>query len=195
MHLGIYTHAYIYTNTSICMYIYIYIYIYLYTYIIGLFILWEILLLSMINSSIKGLPTRWCAHKHTRPRACTRTHIAYTSTGIGLYQSCLGSYNECQMLFTSVPMYSSPCMLWETYHLNAYSVIKLRESSLTQLQLPLTHSLDNSTAILLSNQIKSIFVYLMLKSTSTVTDAKMVYRILLGGQCYTNWHKKYMKWE
>src|SRR6218665_1117623 len=34
--------------------------------------------------------------------------------------------------------------------------------------------------------IKSIFVYLMEKSTTTVTDAKVVYRILLGGQCYNN---------
>src|SRR6218665_3711057 len=31
------------------------------------------------------------------------------------------------------------------------------------------------------HQIKSIFVYLMEKSTTTVTDAKVVYRILLGG--------------
>jgi len=30
----------------------------------------------------------------------------------------------------------------------------------------------------------------MLKSTTTVTDAKMVYRKLLGGQCYTSWLKK-----
>jgi len=37
-----------------------------------------------------------------------------------------------------------------------------------------------------SNQIKSIFVYLMLKSTTTVTDAKVVYKKLLGGQCYTS---------
>jgi len=40
-----------------------------------------------------------------------------------------------------------------------------------------------------SNQvksIKSIFVYLMEKITTTVTDAKVVYRILLGGQCYSN---------
>ena len=35
-------------------------------------------------------------------------------------------------------------------------------------------------------KIKSIFVYFMLKSATTVTDAKVVYRILLGGQCYTN---------
>jgi len=30
----------------------------------------------------------------------------------------------------------------------------------------------------------------MEKSITTVTDAKVVYRLLLGGQCYTNWHKK-----
>jgi len=30
----------------------------------------------------------------------------------------------------------------------------------------------------------------MEKSTKTVTDAKVVYRMLLGGQCYTNRHKK-----
>ena len=38
----------------------------------------------------------------------------------------------------------------------------------------------------IKNQNKSIFVCLMEKSTTTVTDAKVVYRILLGGQCYTN---------
>jgi len=37
-----------------------------------------------------------------------------------------------------------------------------------------------------SNQIKSIFVYLMLKGTTTVTDANVVYRKLLGGHCYTS---------
>src|SRR6218665_2884098 len=43
------------------------------------------------------------------------------------------------------------------------------------------HQWEDETA-----QIKSIFVYLMLKSTTTVTDAKVVYRKLLGGQCYTS---------
>jgi len=45
--------------------------------------------------------------------------------------------------------------------------------------------------IVASNQIKSIFVYLTEKSTMTVIDAKVVYRILLGGQCYSNWHEKF----
>ena len=31
----------------------------------------------------------------------------------------------------------------------------------------------------------------MEKSTTTVTDAKVVYRILLRGQCYTNSHEKF----
>jgi len=31
----------------------------------------------------------------------------------------------------------------------------------------------------------------MEKSTTTVTDAKVLYRILLIGQCYSNWHKKF----
>src|SRR6218665_2989147 len=35
-------------------------------------------------------------------------------------------------------------------------------------------------------QIKSIFVYLMLKSTTTFTYTKLVYRKLLSGQCYTS---------
>jgi len=39
-------------------------------------------------------------------------------------------------------------------------------------------------------QIKSIFVYLMENSTMIVTDAKVVYRMQLGEQCYTNRHKK-----
>src|SRR6218665_208474 len=34
-------------------------------------------------------------------------------------------------------------------------------------------------------QIKSIFVYLMLKRTTTVIGAKVVYRTIHGGQCYT----------
>jgi len=33
---------------------------------------------------------------------------------------------------------------------------------------------------------QSIFVYLMLKSATTVADATVVYRKLLGGQCYTS---------
>src|SRR6218665_1033321 len=48
------------------------------------------------------------------------------------------------------------------------------------LGIPVKNILTRNT------QIKSIFVYLMEKSTTTVTDAKVVYRILLGGQCYSN---------
>ena len=51
---------------------------------------------------------------------------------------------------------------------------------------PEARSLKTIVGQIKSNKIKLIFVYLMEKSTTAVTDAKVVYRILLGGQRYIN---------